>query len=109
MSRKDIECPNDIIPYNCSILSNSETVHLTWHIVVPGQIPINITYTNISARNNLDVYIASSVTAFQNDEFIHSTLEITVYPNISTDQIVLACSIDDLGNDSIVVHVNSSS
>ena len=108
--REDIECPDDIIPYNCSIISNSETVHLTWVIMAPGQIPINITYNNISdIRDSLNDYISSSVTAFRTDEFIHSTLEITVHPYISTDQIVLMCSIDDLRNDSIAVLVNTSS
>ncbi len=113
VSRDDIECPGDIIPYNCSILSNSETVHLTWRVTLPaGQIPINITYYSMTALDNstsLNSYITTSLTGFRSDEFIHSTLEVSLQPGIPTDQIILECSIDDLGNDTIIVRINSSS
>ena len=110
VSRSDIECPGDIIPYNCSIQSNSETVHLTWRVILPGQMPINITlYPNVTIDGvNFNSYIAASITGFRSDEFIHSTLEVTVQPDISTDQIMLECSIEDLGNDSVTVLINTS-
>ena len=42
------------------------------------------------------------------DYYIHSTLEVTVYPGIPRDQILLECSIDGLGAEAIIVSVNTS-
>lgn len=110
VSRDDIECPGDIIPYNCSIQSNMEMVHLTWHVTIPEEMTINITYfSDTTNRTQLNSYITTAVTAFRSDEFIHSTLEIRVVPDIPTDQIILECSIDNLGNDTYTVLINTSS
>ena len=110
VSRQDIECPGDIIPYNCSIQSNSERVSLTWHVILPGETPITMTYQNNSINEaNLNSYITTSLTGFRTDEFIHSTIEVTVQSDIPTDQIILACSIDELENDTAIVHINKSS
>ena len=111
MSRDDIECPEDIIPYNCSIKSNSETVHLTWNVTLPGQMPLNITYYGYLENSNsflLNSYITTLLTGFRNDEFIHSMLEVTVVPGIPTDQITIECSIDDLGSDAVTIFINTS-
>ena len=109
VARNDIECPGDIIPYNCSIQSNSEAVDLTWHVTLPGEASISITYPNDrSNRTNLNSYISSSLEGLRSDEYIHSTLRITVHPDISTDQIMLQCSIADLGNDTAIVHISIS-
>ena len=109
MSRDKIECPQDTIPYNCSIQSNSETVQLTWHVTIPNMTSITITYfNNTNQQDSLTSHISTSVTGFQRDEYIHSVLEVTVYTGIPTDAIMLQCSILGLGNDSIIVNVNSS-
>ena len=113
VSRDDIECPGDIIPYNCSILSNSESVHLTWNITLPGSL-LNITYyggLEFDNGSDLNSYISTSLTGFMSDEYIHSTLTIRVDPNIipDTDQIMLNCSIGDLGFDISSVDINTSS
>ncbi len=109
MSRDDIECPGDIIPYNCSIQSNSETVHLTWRVILPGQMSFNVTYYGgFENRTRLNSYISTYLTGFRSDEFIHSTLEVTVRPDIPTDQIMLECSIGDLGNHTSTVFINTS-
>ncbi len=109
VSRDDIECPGDIIPYNCSIESNSETVRLTWRVTLPGQTPFNVTYDGeFGNRTSLNSYISTSLTGFRSDEFIHSTLEVTVQPDIPTDQIMLECSIGDLGNQITTVLINTS-
>ena len=109
VSRDDIECPDDIIPYNCSIQSNSETVNLTWHVFIPNMLPLNVTYSNGSSQMiNLTNYITTSVTGFQSDEYIHSVLMVRVYAGIPTYEIILQCSINGLGNDTRVVFVNSS-
>ena len=108
--RDDINCPDDIIPYNCSIQSNSETVHLTWHVTIPDTMPVNITYSNnISQMNALTSYISTSLTGFRSDEYIHSVLMVGVFAGIPTNEIVLQCSINGLGSDTRVVFVNSSS
>ena len=111
MSRDDIECPEDIIPYNCSIQSNSETIHLTWSVTLPGQMSLNITYYSYLEFSDdlwLNSYITTSLLGFRSDEFIHSILEITVEPDIPTDQIKIECSIDNLENDTITVFINTS-
>ena len=109
--RDDIECPGDIVPYNCSIESNSENIHLTWHVSIPGQMPINITYSSANHGHvtRLNNYITTYVTGLRRDQFIHSTLELTVEPEIPADQIMLECSISDIGNDSADVFINISS
>ena len=110
ISRDSIVCPGDTLSYNCSIKSNSETLHLTWHVTAPEQMPVNITYFNhtddIESLNN---YITTTVTDFSRDEFIHSTLEIRIQEGISIDQIVLECSIGVLGDDNTTVLINTSS
>ena len=111
MSRGDIQCPGDIVPFNCSILSNSETIHLTWLFTVPGMMPVNITHYNTSSGSNniMTPYISTSVTGFESDEYIHSTLEFTVQPGIPIDEFNLSCSIAGLGFNSTFTVVNSSS
>ena len=106
--RSEIECPGDTISYNCSIESNSEAVQLTWRVTIPEQMPVNITYSDMTdSVTNLTSYISTSVTGFQSDQYIHSYLEITVQPNISS-QIMLECFIADLGNDTSIVFINAS-
>ena len=110
VSRNDIECPGDIIPYNCSIQSNSEAVHLTWLVTLPGEASVSVTYPNGDAnRTSLNGYITTFLREFRSDEFIHSTLEVTVQPDLPTDQIMVECSIGDLHNDTIIVEINTSS
>lgn len=111
VSRSEIECPGDIIPYNCSIQSNSEALHLIWHITFPGLTPINIIYNDTSIHSNtsvLDGFVTASITRFIRDEYIESTLEITLQPNASQEHLLLQCFIEELGNDSTEILINSS-
>ena len=108
-SREDIQCPGDIIPFNCSILSNSETINLTWFINVPGMAPVNITYSNISTGiHDLASYSSTTLTDFHSDEYIRSTLEFRVQPGIPILQFNLSCLITGLGLNSTIVHINTS-
>ena len=108
--RGDIRCPGDIIPFNCSILSNSETIHLMWLFTIPEMMSKNVTYSNTtSGRDTLTPYLSTYVTDFQSDQYIHSTLEFTVQPGIPIDEFTLNCSISGLGFNTTVVHINSSS
>ena len=109
VSREEINCPGDILRYNCSIMSNSESIHLTWRVTLPGQMPINITYSNITNDlTNLNMYTTTSLTEFQDDKYVHSTLEITVHLDIPRDFITLECLIGDLGNDTVSTRANIS-
>ncbi len=42
--RQDIDCPSDIIIYNCTIISSDTT--LMWTVTVPGSTALQITYDN---------------------------------------------------------------
>ncbi len=109
VSRHDIVCPGDIIPFNCSI--QSKTVHLIWRVTLPGQMAIDILYNDTSNINvtRLNGYVTTSLTRYIGEEYIESVLTITVQPNESIDQLRLQCLIEDLGNDSSYVFFNTSS
>ena len=111
MSRSDIECPGDTIPYNCSIQSNSETVHLIWRITLPGQAPINSTYdatSSLDTEDSLDASITTILTRFRNEEYIESVLTILVLKNVSLNSTIIECSSGDLDADTQIVFVNTS-
>ena len=110
-SKENIECPGDSIPYNCSIHSNSETIHLIWRVTLPGQMPFNITYghyTNLNSVDSLNYFITTTLTQYISDEYIESTLNMTVVADIPINQTQLECFIGDLGNNSVYVSVNIS-
>ena len=99
------------MPYNCSITSNSETVHLIWRVTVPDLEPINITYNHTSKRdesNTLNTFISTTLTNFREDEYIESILYITVVADVPINQTKLECLIGHLGNDTVYVPVNIS-
>ena len=99
ISSRGTTCLGDMLSYNCSTQSNSETLQLTWRVTIPGLAPVSITYSNIA--NNTDVlstYVTTFLTGFRSDEFIQSTLNFTIQPSIPSDQITIECSLDDLEN-----------
>ena len=109
--RSDIECPGDIIPFNCFVESNSETVHLTWRVTLPTGVTVNITHNSASSVNQfhqLNNFISSSLTQFMNDEYIESSLNITVDAGVLINQTKIECLIGHLENVSLYVLVNIS-
>ena len=111
VSRGDIECPGDTIPFNCSINSNSETVHLIWSVVLPNGLSINFTHDNTSLVNipyNLNGFITSTLTQFMSDEYVESTLSMSVIADIKMNQTKLDCIIGNLDDDTVYVDVNMS-
>ena len=107
-----IDCPGDTITYNCSVLSNSEMVHLTWHIAFPGLAPINITYDNSSLINAMD-YLGLNVSAtllrYIPDQYIESVIKFTLLKNVTMNGTLLECSVSpSLDNDTTFVLVNTS-
>ena len=109
LSRDNIECPGDIISYQCSIDTNSETPHIAWGVTIPGLRTLNFTYTNdsIGSVDNLNSFITTSL-AFANDTFLVSTLVVEVPANISADETELLCYIQDLAFANTTVHINTS-
>lgn len=109
-SREDIECPGVTIPFNCSVQSNTETIHLIWRVTIPGQLPLNITYDGSSAVNmdtELHDFIVSSLDTVRVD-YIEAFLEFTVNTNIDFNSTTLECLIQGLGNESATLYINAS-
>ena len=123
LSRMDIECPGDIIAYNCFVMSNSENVQLTWRVALPEEKPFNVTYDgssavnieerigisdNSSAENNIGMSITTTLNDFMADEYIESTIVFTVLKDLVLNGTELDCTSEVLGTNSIVVLVNIS-
>ena len=108
-----MHCPGDTIPYYCSIRSNSEVLSLIWHITLPGSTTIEIPYRNVSefttSMTRLDGFFNASIASYMHDEYIESMLIITVPPNPLDEQLSLHCEIENLGNASTSLYINSSS
>ena len=112
MSRNDIDCPGDIIPYECSIFSNSETLHLIWRVTIPGQEPRSIKYNNTLLDHStidLNNFVNAQLRNYESDAYITATLKIILQAGILINQTKVECIIRDLGNDSLYVFVNTSS
>ena len=112
MSRNDIDCPGDIIPYECSIFSNSETLHLIWRVTIPGQEPRSIKYNNTLLDHStidLNNFVNAQLRNYEIDAYITATLKIILQAGILINQTKVECIIRDLGNDSLYVFVNTSS
>ena len=111
-ARDDINCPGDKISYRCSVMSNSETVQLTWLVTLPGMMPANITYDNTSIPNtvnsDLGYNITTTLTNFTVDMYISSTIVFTMLRDVVLNGTELACISEDLDDDSTVVFVNTS-
>ena len=100
-----IACPGDTISYNCSIQSNSETLDLTWRVTFQGEAPMAITYPSaISNRTIMNSFITTSLTAFRSEEFIHSTLDVTVQSKIPSVLFALEC-FNDFGYSPSIVRI----
>ena len=80
-------------------------------MTLPGQAPINITYhdsSNLNSVNDFDDFITTRLEQYTSDEYIESTLNMTVVANVLMNQTQLECLIEDLGNDSVHVLVKKS-
>ncbi len=107
----DIDCPMDTISYNCSILSNSERVHLTWSVTLPGSMPVTITYDNSSILNNMNnlaMGVITILSTYRSDEYIESIIVLTLLIEVALDGTMLECSISDLDNETATLYINSS-
>lgn len=111
VSRNDIECSGDTIPYNCSIHSNSENVILMWLVTIPGETTLSITYDKNSSHystNHLGLNITAVLTEFVDEEYIASTLVLTVLDNPDVNGTFVECRSEELNSIVEEVYVNKS-
>lgn len=111
VSRLDIDCPGDTIPYHCSILSNSETIQLAWKVTFPEMVPLSISYDGSSVSNNSDMLgmnITAIVSNYIAEEVIESVITLTILRNVSMNGTILECSSEDLDNVTLDVDVDSN-
>ena len=86
LTASPIDCPGEAEIFNCSILSNSEYIYLTWEIVFPGETPVEFTFDNSSTQNVTMDYgtgvppISAVFTKYSRDEYIESILLLTLLP-----------------------------
>ena len=76
-------CPGDIIIHRCFVESNSKDFFLTWHITLPGNESVNITYSNNESLNTtVLLHINPEITSFLIDFIpgllIESIITLTV-------------------------------
>ena len=109
--RNDTDCPGDTIHYQCSVMSNSETVQLTWRVTLPGMMPVNITYDSTSLPNTVDTdfgyNITTILTDFIPDMYIESTIVFTVLSDVDLNQTLLECISEHLDEslDRVLVNI----
>lgn len=109
--RNDINCPGDTILYNCSVLTNAETVELIWQVTLPNMMPINITFdesSNLFTTYNLDMNISAMVIDYVPDQYIESIITITVLEGLDQNGTELMCRKSDLDREIITVFVNTA-
>lgn len=103
-----IDCPEDIKTYNCSIISNTEYLHITWGLYFPDGRSEAITFDHLSSPgdvHDLDQNITSTLLEYR-DGYIESTLELrSIYSQNGT---MVNCSVGDLSYDVAVIFVNAS-
>ena len=111
MVSSDIDCPGDTLTYNCSIESNSETLHLTWNITFPEEIPIDFTFNSTSILftwYDWDIGVRAVLTGYSDQEYVNSTIIFTLMNNITLNGTELECSITDLGSETAILYTNTS-
>ncbi len=109
--RSDIDCPGDTIAYNCSILSNSETIRLIWSVQFPGLMPITIAYDDSSVLNNMNylaMNISTVLTSYVDSTYVDSIIVLTVLRNVIMNGTKLECGVSALENIKTIILVNTS-
>ena len=110
-----IDCPGDIISYNCSVLLSDNSAELTWTITLPGKIPLNITYDDSSLIDNgtdiLGMGVSTLLVDYRRNEYIESVVVLTLMKNVTLNGSIVECSVSNfIDNDPIstLVLVNTS-
>lgn len=102
-----IDCPGEIIAYNCSILSNTENLLLTWIIDFPENLSLTITYDIFSFIGDMDDlgWNVTTTLTYYTDDYIESKLEIMVPKSAEINRTKVECRFEDLDFDTITVYV----
>ncbi len=107
----DIDCPDDTISYSCSILSNSETLHLIWRVTILGLLPIHIMFNINSSLGTVEYFpenISALLTSYRRDMYIESSINFIVSKSTTLNGTLLECGMADFTNESALLLVNSS-
>ena len=110
ISGDDVLCPGDSIVYICLVTSNSENFFLTWHITLPGNLSVNITYSN-SERLDTTVFlhfnpdITSILTKFIPSQVIESIIVFTVPDSgsVLVNETILECGTSERAVDALIM------
>ena len=81
---------------------------MTWRVTLPGETALNLTIFTASNETSLNGYITIGST-IRSNEYIESTLNIELQPDLLFEPILLECLIEGLGNATAVVTANTSS
>lgn len=91
---KNINCPGDVVSYNCSI-SSPNILHLTWLVTLPGSPTINVTYTRISSRNSPTSHhrsFSSVLSSYIDEQYIESIIMFSVLREIDITGTTVQCT-----------------
>ncbi len=109
-----IDCPGDTKSYNCSIMTNAEELSLTWSVIFPDGEILTVTHDNYSYFDlELDVEeeFGRNITATlqqYRDGYVLSILTLPLFTNYSMDEVIVNCSIQDIGFKTEVVETRIS-
>ena len=105
---ENIECPGDIIIYNCFVGTNAETVELIWQVTFPEMMPMNITIVNGSNLTyDLGMSVSAIVVNFGQD-VVESMIRLTVLEGVNMNETELLCRKSDINETITTVFVDSS-
>ena len=107
-----VDCPGDTISYRCTIMSDNDTIELTWRVTLPGMMPINIAYDNIldipdATDTDLVTGITATLTNSTDEGYIESVIMFTVFGDVELNGTELECIADELDDDYTEVLVNT--
>ena len=110
--RELIDCPDDVISYQCKVESNHDELHLTWNITTPGSQPMTIQYNRNSDKltsTQLGVGITSYLSEYNPTEgYIKSFLVINLKKKGILNRIHLKCYMTDISTNEKTTYIRKS-
>lgn len=110
MSEDRIDCPGDTILYNCSITSNSEDLYLQWEVILPNMHLITTVFDGTALdgiADDLDMNISATLTRYTRDEYIESTLILTLLRGVNMNGTIINC-LSNIVNGTELAQFNTS-
>ena len=94
-ARMGIECPGEVIRHTCQI--QSALTRLTWRLMIPGQMTVNITFDADNRDNTkLTKDTVAILRSFIDASLIRSEFFIRIVAGMPTDKIMLECFNDNV-------------